>query len=92
MPDFMCSMGNGMQMRGGPFSGRLILPLVHDGYNGGVIIRSDDGGQNYNMSTGLHIPGIDETQIAQVYVPPEPLLRPNCVLKGCHYPTRYMYV
>jgi hypothetical protein len=60
------TMGNGMQMSGGPFSGRLILPLVHDGYNGGVVISSDDGGQSYNLSTGLHIPGIDETQIAQL--------------------------
>ena len=30
------------------------------------MIRSDDGGHNYNLSTGLHIPGIDETQIAQL--------------------------
>jgi hypothetical protein len=59
-------MGNGMQMMSGPHAGRLIMPLVHDGYNGGVVLRSDDGGKSYNLSVGLHIPGIDETQIAQL--------------------------
>jgi hypothetical protein len=57
-------MGNGNQIDSGTFKGRLILPLVHSNFNGGVVLHSDDHGYHYNLSHGLAIPGIDETQIA----------------------------
>jgi hypothetical protein len=56
--------GAGVQLRvGGPRPGRLVASAVENVYRGDVVLFSDDGGLHWNASEGLHLRGIDESQV-----------------------------
>jgi hypothetical protein len=49
----------------GKFGGRLVMCATRNPYQGDLPIYSDDGGETWNVSLGVDVPGMDECQIAQ---------------------------
>ena len=54
-----------MRPASGKYDGRIVFCAVRNAYQGSVPVWSDDGGRHYNYSSSLHLPGMDECQIAQ---------------------------
>ena len=88
-------MGNGVQIAAGrQHAGRMLFPLVHDSFNGAIVLLSDTGGKtwDYSHSENLIRPGIDESQIAPLANGSLMIISRNCIgvddnasLTACHF-------
>ena len=88
-------MGNGVQIGAGrQHAGRMLFPLVHDSFNGAIVLLSDTAGRtwDYSHSENLIRPGIDESQIAPLANGSLMIISRNCIgvddnasLTACHF-------
>ena len=51
-----------------PWAGRILWAMTQNAYQGDAVVYSDDGGQTYNHSDSLHLPGLDEWQMVELGV------------------------
>ena len=76
------TVGAGMQLHHGPNAGRILFSGQSDSNNGSVVIFSDTQGSSWDWSPDLHLPGNDETSLAETSIGGVMAIMRNCITKN----------
>ena len=71
-----------MQLHHGPNAGRILFSGQSDSNNGSVVIFSDTQGSSWDWSPDLHLPGNDETSLAETSTGGVMAIMRNCITKN----------